>query len=70
MLFGMKVSRRHSTSSRRLFPFREKFRRNEAVFSVFFFLEIRENLKVRSKCGFSSNKMTEIRCEDEALLKP
>ena len=31
MLFGMKLSPRHSTSSRKLFPFREKFRRNEVV---------------------------------------
>ena len=26
-----------------------------------------ENLKAQSKCGFSSNKKTEVRCENEVL---
>ena len=33
------------------------------------FLEIRENLKTQSKCGFLCDKITEIGCEDEGLLK-
>ena len=30
---------------------------------------MRENLKARLKCGFSCNRKTEERCEDEVLLK-